>query len=182
MKKRILVFLMLLLAPALRFAQAGSQILLDQVDKVSLYLSTDRIVYTPRLEEGMKLNMTITLLEVNYQPRSEVFKNFVSRHIETFNKTLKKRLALYAPELAKTFRPERDASFLIQVGADRHKAATVREGKWEWLDRQASLIRTPVAADTSPAASAPASRPLPSECKRRCPALLKKKPKPDTES
>lgn len=171
-------FLTFLLMPGLVFSQVrdktfadaepmtAGKLFLDQVDKVSLYLSTDRIVYTPRLEKEMKLKVTITLLGTVYQGPTQKLREFVLRHIGTFNKTLTERLEYYTPELAKEFDADRDVSFLIQVGADRHKIASFESERWMWLAR----------------ASAPQSRTegAPSACRQHCPALIKKKPKEKT--
>lgn len=155
-------------------AMTAGKLFLDQVDKVSLYLSTDRIVYTPRLQEGAQLHMTITLLEFQAEPRSEALQDFILRHVGTFNKTLTERLKLYTPDLAREFNAKRDVSFLIQIGPDRQKIAAVQNGKWEWL-------KTKTAAGTPTKrvrmVVRPASKPEISECKKNCPALLKKKPK-----
>ncbi|MBI4224346.1 MAG: hypothetical protein HY609_05385 [Deltaproteobacteria bacterium] len=156
----------------------AGKLFLDQVDKVSLYLSTDRIVYTPRLEREMQLKVTITLLSTAYRGPTQELRQFVLRHVRTFNKTLTERLKFYTPELAKEFDAERDVSFLIQIGADRQKIAAVESGKWQWLGgsaRQAPERRLRVVEQPWPKPEAETSA-----CKKSCPALIKKKPREKT--
>lgn len=154
----------------------AGKLFLNQIDTVCLYLATERIVYTPSLDpDTLHLNMNLTLLDVAYQPGSDSLKNFVLRHVRTFNKTLKERLKFYTPELAKEFNAEEDVEFAIQVGPERKKLAHYKEGKWVWLAQGA-----PAAAAAAPIEIRPKLEPAAldvSPCKSKCPALKKPKEK-----
>lgn len=157
----------------------AGKLFLNQIDTVCLYLATERIVYTPDLDpETLHLRMNLTLLDLAYQPQSEQLKNFVLRHIKTFNKALKGRLEFYTPELAKEFDAQQDVEFFIQVGPERKKVAHFKEDKWIWL---AQTTPTPSASpveitEALPTKEEPAAVDL-SECKKKCPALKKPKEK-----
>lgn len=154
----------------------AGKLFLNQIDTVCLYLATERIVYTPHLDpETLHLNMNLTLLDVNYQPVSDSLKNFVLRHIQTFNKTLKERLKFYTPELAKEFDAEMDVEFAIQVGPERKKVAHYKEGKWVWLAQGAPASAVALPSEVQPKVE-PAAIDV-SPCKSKCPALKKPKDK-----
>lgn len=152
-------------------AMTAGKLFLNQVDTVCLYLSTDRIVYEPRLQDDMTLDVTITLLEVADSRPSEPLRKFIMRHIKTFNKTMTERLEFYAPELAKEFNPQQDVRFLIQVGLARKKLASYQTGEWQWL-QVASSAQPAKSKPVVPSQSAKESPPV-DTCKAQCPALKK---------
>lgn len=112
----------------------SGKLFLNQVDTVSLYLTTERIIYVPRLTEGLHLNVGLTLLGMSFGSDAAEMEKFVTRHIHAFNKTLKERLEFYAPQLAKEFDPNQDVDFVVKVGADQKSVATWQGGEWKWID------------------------------------------------
>ncbi|MBI5299366.1 MAG: hypothetical protein HY877_03610 [Deltaproteobacteria bacterium] len=134
----------------------SGKLFLNQVDTVSLYLSTERIVYVPRLTQDLHLSVSLTLLGMSFGSNTTEMEKFVVRHIQAFNKTLKERLEFYAPQLAKEFDPNQDVDFVVKVGADQKSVATWQGGEWKWIDtskKQASVVE--VGSD-----------------KKKCPAMI----------
>lgn len=140
----------------------AGKLFMAQVDMVSLYLSTDHVVYVPRLTEVLKLRVNLTLLGMGFGQDQKAMQDFVMRHISSFNKTLVERLSFYTPELARDFNPNEDVEFLIQVGPERKSIAVWRGGAWTWANGKEEKISELLEKPGKP-------------CKRRCPALLKKK-------
>lgn len=149
----------------------AGKLFLNQVDAVSLYLSTQRIVYVPHLTDEMKLDVNLTLLGDKLTANRDQMKNLVTRHIKTFNKTLMERLQYYTPQLAKEFKPMEDVSFVIKTGSEKETVATWKGGEWKWLTASVGTA-TPVAVQIKEvAAPAPQKRGKDS-CKKKCPALI----------
>lgn len=138
----------------------AEKLFLNQVDTVCLYLATERIVYVPKLKEDMKLAVTITFLDVVEVSPSDKLRNFFLRYVHTFQKTLKERMGIYTPELAKEFDEKKDIAFTIQAGGEHRPVAQVAEGEWFWLE----------AAQSSNASGTPAASDAVCDCKRKCPA------------
>ncbi|MDO8518956.1 MAG: hypothetical protein Q7T11_02190 [Deltaproteobacteria bacterium] len=160
----------------------SGKLFLNQVDTVSLYLSTPKIVYVPRLTKEMQLKMTLTLLGNSFSGNKKGWQNLVLRHIKTFNKTLMERLEYYTPELAKQFNPETDVEFEIKTGADRDTVATWSQGQWHWVKASGVVgAVVPVAAVATNTAEEPSlsqpqteisSEEQPAPAKKRCPAMI----------
>ena len=112
----------------------SGKLFLNQVDTVSLYLSTEKIVYVPRLTQDLHLSVSLTLLSMSFGSDAAEMEKFVTRHIHVFNKTLKERLEFYAPQLAKEFDPNQDVDFVVKVGAEQKSVATWQGGEWKWID------------------------------------------------
>ena len=153
----------------------AGKLFLNQVDAVSLYLSTQRIVYVPRLTEAMQLNVSLTLLGNAAATDRETLQKLVTRHINTFNKTLVDRLEYYTPQLAKEFKPMEDVTFVVQSGSEKETVATWKGGEWKWL---AAGSAAPAATQTAPQAEPQVTpqevvpQPEKKSCKKRCPALI----------
>lgn len=143
----------------------AGKLFLNQVDTVCLYLSTERIIYVPKLKNELKLEVTVTFLD-------EADRDFILRHTKTFQKTLKERLEFYTPQLAKEFDEQKDIAFTVQTGADRRPVGQFDEGTWIWIGEEGGH-RTRKTEE-----------PL-SDCKRKCPALIggeKEKKIPEVEA
>lgn len=148
----------------------AGQLFLNQVDTVSLYLKTANVVYVPRLTESKKLSVELILLGRLSAGEQDGIKSLAMRHINTFNKTLKERLEFFTPELAKQFDPKSDVAFRIQAGAKKEPVAVWENGSWNWIkvvNSAAPLSEEPVAEKN---------------CKKKCPALLTHKPKPEPQT
>lgn len=147
----------------------GEKILLNQVDTVCLYLSTNTIIYVPKLTKEKKVNVTLTLLGSLGSQEQKSLENLLLRHIQTFNKTLKERLEFYAPKLAKELDPAQDIEFAIQAGTQKKLIATWKRGTLYWSAphevSQARVVQTPEPLKTE---EAPQEEPT----KKRCPALV----------
>ncbi|OGQ05286.1 MAG: hypothetical protein A2W61_03425 [Deltaproteobacteria bacterium RIFCSPLOWO2_01_44_7] len=185
----ILLFLGLALQPIAQARMSGDtfnsgekvtagKLFLNQVDMVSLYLSTERVVYVPRLTSDTHLSVELTILGMGSNA-SEALKNFVMRHINTFNKTLRERLEYYTPTLANEFDPTQDVQFSIHVGTDKRKVATWSGGQWAWVER----VQKQRVAEASPVTQATSPQPFteiqPKEvqkekktCEKSCPAMI----------
>lgn len=104
--------------------------LLSQVDTVSLYLTSDRAVFAPRLSNGI-VEIDMTVLASDLVSDSAKMKDYSSRIINTFISVLSERLPDFAPMIAKTFSPEKDIVFTISAGADKTPAGSWKSGKLE---------------------------------------------------
>ena len=147
----------------------AGKLFLNQVDTVSLYLSTDRVVYVPHLSKEMHLSVALTLLGTSFGADQNALQEFVTRHINTFNKTLMERLQYYTPSLAKEFDPEKDVDFSVRMGADKTTVATWSEGQWHWV-KVPTGVEKGTAVKAAPVSAVPAEENVPS--KKRCPALI----------
>ena len=120
-----------LTAETLQAAQTltAKQILLQQIDTISLYLQTENIVYVPKYREKDPIQIKIFFLKKSGSPAGD-FRDLALRHVGAFQKALKERLAIYTPELAQQFDADSDLEFLIHVGTKRKMVAQVLKGKW----------------------------------------------------
>ncbi|MDP2600010.1 MAG: hypothetical protein Q8P84_04660 [Deltaproteobacteria bacterium] len=149
----------------------AGKLFLNQVDAVSLYLSTQRIVYVPRLTDDMRLGMSLTLLGEKLTANRAQMQELVTRHINTFNKTLMERLQYYTPQLAGEFKPMEDVEFVIQTGSGKKAVATWKGGEWKWLTASVGTA-APVAAQIEEVAAPQPQKNGKDSCKKRCPALI----------
>jgi len=140
----------------------AGKLFMSQVDTVSLYLSTDHIVYVPRLTQDLKVRATMILLGLSFGNDQKALEEFVNRHVTVFNKTLVERLEYYTPSLAKNFKPETDVEFVVQIGPDRKPAGVWRGGNWIWGTEEGQDVTEVLETDRK-------------ICKKKCPALLKSK-------
>ncbi|MDO8526884.1 MAG: hypothetical protein Q7T03_04250 [Deltaproteobacteria bacterium] len=141
----------------------AGQLLLNQVDAVSLYLTTEKIVYVPRIREDQKLYVSLTLLGISFGDDRRAMQEYIQRHINAFNKALSERLKFYTPELAREFDPKEDVEFVVKNGAEGTPIATWKNGQWTWSETGKPIA---VFQSDSPAGS-PEVR-----VKKRCPALI----------
>lgn len=142
------------------------KLFLNQVDTLCLYFATDRIAYVPKLLDNEQLQVSMTLLDLSFEPQSESLKNFVLERIQTFNKALKERLTMYTPELAKEFDANEDVSFVISSGPEKKKVAEYAQETWAWVGGRGAKV-------TSNPTSAKEELPVGDDCKEKCPALKK---------
>lgn len=156
----------------------AEKLLLQQVDTVCLYLSTSHIVYVPEYQsENKRFLIKIALLDITTEMNHGQLRKFVLRHIEAFQKELKKRLNFYAPELAAEFNEQEDLRFLIQRGAEKKTIGRFENNVLNWYEDRseapaaAESQATEVAEEESVPAT-PVEALEPSDCKKRCPALV----------
>lgn len=107
----------------------AKQILLQQIDTVSLYLQTENIVYVPKYREKDPILLKIFFLKKEKGTSGE-FRDLGLRHVKAFQNGLKERLSIYTPELAASFDAVTDLEFEIYAGTDRKKVAQVTKGEW----------------------------------------------------
>jgi len=155
----------------------AGKLFLNQVDAVSLYLTTERVVYVPKLTSDLRLHVELTLLGMSAD-NQEALRSFVMRHVSTFNKTLRERLEYQTPALAKEFDPEKDVQFSIHVGTNKKKVATWAEGQWMWVARvkEAQAPRAEQAVPAKIVSAQPVEEELVRGEKKnyakKCPALM----------
>jgi len=113
-------------------------VLLSQVDAVSLYLTSNRIAYAPRLTVDKKIEVEVTVLSKRLIDNSVQMQSFVLRGIKTFISVLKDRLPTYAPSIAQSFDENEDIIFVVDAGAGRVPVARWYAGKWTWKGAWAS--------------------------------------------
>lgn len=106
--------------------------LLAQVDTISLYLSSDRVVLAPRLTKQGVIEIETTVLAPDLIYDRGRLHDFVSRQIRTFVSVLKERLPVYAPALARSFDPATDIAFIVNASAARNPVARWEGGDWKW--------------------------------------------------
>ncbi|MFA4874074.1 MAG: hypothetical protein WC956_02115 [bacterium] len=106
--------------------------LLSQVDAVSLYLSSDRVAYAPKLMPDKVIEVEVTVLSRELRDNRNRLQDFIQRQIKTFISTLRDRLPIYAPTIARSFNPDTDIAFNINEGPERRRAASYRAGQWAW--------------------------------------------------
>lgn len=107
----------------------AKQILLQQIDTVSLYLQTENIVYLPQYRESESIQIKIFFLKKGGKLSGD-FRDFALRHVKAFQTGLKERLNIYTPELAQTFNGDTDLEFEIYAGTNRKLIAQVTKGSW----------------------------------------------------
>lgn len=142
----------------------AGKVFLNQVDTVSLYLSTERIVYVPRFTKERRLSVGLTLVGASFDSDRARMQKFVTRHINAFNKALQERLEFHVPQLAKEFHPKEDVDFVIKVGAEQKTVATWQGGKWKWVDPSFVPV-SKISQKLAPVAQR-------ENVKKRCPALV----------
>src|SRR3989344_3481780 len=98
---------------------SAGKLFMSQVDIVSLYLSTDHVVYVPRLTDDLRIRVSMTLLGFSFGNDQAALEEFVTRHISTFNTTLSERLNYYTPAIGRTFSAKEDVEFNVQIGPER---------------------------------------------------------------
>lgn len=141
----------------------SGKLFMNQVDTVSLYLSTDHIVYAPRLTNDMHVRIALTLLGLSFNNDQKAVEDFVGRHVATFNKTLIERLEYFTPQIAKDFNPDNDIEFVIQVGDDQKPVGVWKAGKWTWGETKPEEVQQLLDTEGKTAS------------KKKCPALVKTK-------
>lgn len=125
--------------------------LLQQVDTVSLYLTSPRVSLAPRLK-GEVIEVEATVLDPALSAKPAKAKEFVARLIETFISTLAERLPVYAPDIAERFDREKDVRFIVNAGKARAPV-----GVWEGGGWQPSASAALPAAAEAPATAAAAA-------------------------
>lgn len=120
--------------------------LLSQVDTISLYLSSDRIVFAPRLTKAGVIEVETTVLSRDLTANVGRLKNYVERIVDTFVSVLKERLPVYAPAVAKSFDYTKDIVFIVNSGVERRQVGFLRGGVWQ--DYATAQV---VAAESPPA-------------------------------
>lgn len=106
--------------------------LLTQVDAVSLYLSSGKVAYAPRLDPDNVIDVEVTVISMELRNNRQKLKDFVNRQIHTFISVLQDRLPIYAPAIAKSFNPDTDLRFRIDEGSQRAPVASYTGGAWSW--------------------------------------------------
>ncbi len=105
------------------------QQLMNQVDIVSLYLTSENVAWEPRLIDN-KIEIDITILSQRLINDPNLLEDFVSRQIAIFKRELLRRLQTYAPTIALHFDQDSDVIFIIREKANNRKIAEVRDGNW----------------------------------------------------
>lgn len=103
--------------------------LLQQVDTVSLYLSSERAALAPRLAGGI-IEVETTLLASDLIISPSKGREYVARLAETFLAVLKERLPIYVPDIATRFDPAADITFVVNAGAERRFLGAYKGGAW----------------------------------------------------
>lgn len=129
--------------------------LLQQVDTVSLYLSSSRVAFAPRLKEGL-IEVETTVLDPALVAKPSKARSFVSRLIDTFIATLGERLPIYAPDVAATFDPKKDIRFIVNAGPARSPIGVWAGGGWSEGAIAAATPPPPAAATAKASTIAPA--------------------------
>jgi hypothetical protein len=124
--------------------------LLNQVDTVSLYLTSPKVSYAPRLSPQGIIEVEVTVLDPALIRDRAKLEDFVSRQVRTFTSVLMERLPIYAPAVAAHFNPQTDMTFFVNAGANRQRVATVSGNAWVWWKEGASAAVPPPAAASAP--------------------------------
>ena len=135
----------------------SGNIFMTQVDIVSLYLSTNNIVYVPQLTEDYTLRVHMNLLGLPFGNDREKTEEFVGRHVQVFSKTLADRIGYFSPKMAKTFKAEEDIEFIVQVGTEQKPIGIWQKGVWHWEGEGEGFKQALENRSAS--------------CKKKCPAL-----------
>ncbi len=106
--------------------------LLTQVDAVSLYMTSDKVAFAPRLNNANVIEVETTVLDRNLLANSNSLRNYVDRTINSFISVLQERLPRYAPSVASKFRRNSDIKFMVNAGGERKPVAMWYAGKWYW--------------------------------------------------
>ena len=129
--------------------------LLTQVDAVSLYMSSDRVAFAPRLNSANVIEVEATVLDRNLLANSGNLQSFVSRTIDSFISVLQERLPIYTPSVASKFRRNSDIKFMINAGGERKPVAMWYAGKWYWDKGWTSQAASAAAYAAAPYRSVP---------------------------
>lgn len=121
--------------------------LLSQADAVSLYLSSDRVAFAPRLTKAGIIEVEVTVLAPDLIANKGKLREFVERLVGTFVSVLKERLPVYAPVVAKRFDSERDIVFVVNSGAARTPVGIFKGGMWQEGIEATSTMATSTATD-----------------------------------
>lgn len=130
------------------------QQLMNQVDIVSLYLTSEKAAWEPQLTYEGRIRVEITVLSRNLINNHNLLEDFISRQIDIFKRELSRRLHSSAPSVASHFNPDGDLVFIINEGANRHAVAEVQNGRWYWTAKRNSA---PAKASSSQKTSAVSS-------------------------
>lgn len=143
------VFLSQNLTAEIKKSELGKQValtqealLLQQVDTVSLYLSSDKVAFAPKLS-GDRIEVETTLLDPTLAQHAGETGSYVARLVDTFINVLKERLPSYAPSLAKSFDPKKDILFMVNSGAERLSVGTWRGGVWASANTPSLTVSSP---------------------------------------
>lgn len=135
--------------------------LLQQVDTVSLYLSSNKIAFAPRLAGGV-IEVETTVLAPELIAHRAKAKEFVTRTIGTFISVLKERLPIYAPDIAARFDPAKDIAFHVNSGTSRTPLGAWKGGAWEdavaVAPKAAPAAATPAVVEPAAAGAPPAGK------------------------
>jgi len=105
--------------------------LLTQVDTISLYLSSDRVVFAPRLTKSGAVEVEATVLSPDLIADAGKMQSFISRLVDTFISVLNERLPIFAPMVARTFDSSKDIIFIVNAGAERKPVGVWKGGMWQ---------------------------------------------------
>lgn len=104
--------------------------LLSQIDTVSLYLSSDKVKFAPRLTKDRIIEIEMTLLSPDIVSDKTRLKSYAERLAGTFVSVLKERLPNFAPAIAGKFNADKDISFVVNRGSERVPLGTLKGGAW----------------------------------------------------
>lgn len=149
--------------------------LLNQVDILSLYFSSERVAHAARLVGNKRVDIESTVLDITLAVDKLELERFLTRQIETFVAVLAERLKTYAPSVAQTFDAKKDIRFLIKGGADRQLLAMWEGGAWRSATPEDStIIQAERAVAAVPALSEAHAEAVTAKKACACPALRKK--------
>lgn len=149
--------------------------LLNQVDILSLYFSSERVAHAARLVGNKRVDVESTVLDTRLAADRPELERFLTRQIETFVAVLAERLKTYAPSVAQTFDAKRDIRFLIKNGADRTLVAMWEGGVLRSATPEDStIIQAERAVAAVPALSEVHAEAVAAKKACACPALRKK--------
>ncbi len=106
--------------------------LLSQVDAVSLYMTSEKVAFAPRLLPDNIIEVEITVLNEALLASRASLESFVKRRIAAFNSLLKERLPVFAPSIAKSFNEKDDIKFVVNATSARRPVAVYSGGVWSW--------------------------------------------------
>ena len=158
-------------------------LLMTQVDIVSLYLTSEKVAYEPRMDTD-KISVQVTVLSRRLIENREKMQDFVTRQIEIFKRELSMRVAHVAPSIADHFDPNSDIIFEINAGTRRERVAYVNGGNWTWVEGRAPETKTAATApyyeDSDDASTSKDTRKQANASSSElacdsCPALIRKK-------
>ncbi len=161
-----------------RIMVSEGQQLSTQVDIVSLYLSSEKVAYEPRITGGEKINVEVTVLSRRLMENRNAMRDLISRQTAIFGRELSRRLDSAAPAIAERFNPNQDIIFEINEGPQRNRVATMTGGNWIWdggsAPPPAKVSENSSAASSEDSADYSTPKSTTQAC-NDCPALRKKK-------